>query len=1096
MTTAESIDAFAARYPFPLDDFQVRAIRALESGRSVLVAAPTGTGKTVVADYGVALARRLGMRAIYTAPIKALSNQKFHDWRAVHGNDVGLLTGDVSENPDGRILVMTTKVLRNMLVRGGDALADTAVVIFDEVHFLADPDRGTTWEEAILSCPAHVRLVCLSATISNAAEIARWIERVHREVVLVEHPVRAVPIDHLYLHDGALWPLVDADGTRHNPLRVGGELRVPRPPGVPRGARPQEQAHPRDVLGLLGAHGMLPVIWFQFGRRACEVGAAACLQPGPYGTVPMDLGGDREAHRRRAERVTATLAVLRAEDRALQQVQDIVRLVGHGVAFHHAGVLPVLKQLVEGLFTDGLLSAVFATETLALGVNMPARSVVVTEHTKYDGTARRVLLPNEYQQLAGRAGRRGMDARGFSVNLYSPWTPCGEVQDLATAALFPVRSAFTARYHTVASLWDGTARGLDRLERLFSLSLRQFQTDDALRAVLDEVEELRSEVRSRHFACPVDNVENDAVVQYGAIRRDLAETRRQVARGRTTVASAARDAGHLPWTPPAPAMVKRAMAAFTGGEVVHLSDWRADRPSSSEAASPPRPIFAADPDWEGSPADSPHRGRSSASADAAGGGGRTGPQTGVVARSPSRPGAMAWAIFLRREGTGPGVFLVGEEVAAVRQWGMVTRLAPPKSSTTRVAVPEALRSARIGMPVDIYDASLRAGVSARLEAFELPDASRYEAERAARQASLEARLVTPHVEREAFLAASIVAHPCHACSHRAAHERAWKHEREAQVSLQQAEANAITVERLAATQATRILASIVGVLGEFGALTPVRDGLAAPTDLAAALTAIYDPTGLVLLNAARRGWFDRLSPADLMEVVSWFCFDRDAVRWNRFRLSAVVREVRDRLAELSEALTEAEARADLAPTPGPSLVLEGPVTAWCRGASFAELLDGIGVAEGDLLQVLNKTLDLASQLREGLRNMGLGEADETGHPVPWAIGRWSRAMLPGAAVANTGPVGNSLVARLEEGDRLVRRGLVAESLRLIVSGAGPETTSTDAAVAAVTERTAPVHQRPRRRRVSAVRRPRPAVMQEPPACNHPGPIPRPDAHGE
>ena len=1033
--SADPTRAFTEQYPFPLDDFQLRAIRALESGRSVLVAAPTGTGKTVVADFGVDLAKRLGMRAIYTAPIKALSNQKFHDWRAVHGNEVGLLTGDISENPDGRILVMTTEVLRNMLLRGGDALSDTAVVIFDEVHFLADPERGTTWEEAILSCPPHVRLVCLSATISNAAEIARWIGRVHREVTLIEHPVRAVPIDHLYLHDGALWPLVDADGTRHAPLRVGGELRVPRPVGIPRGARPQEQPHPRDVLALLGANGMLPVIWFQFGRRACEIGAAACLQPGPYGAALVDLGGDREAHRRRDERIAATLAVLRAEDRALQQVQDIVRLVGHGVAFHHAGVLPVLKQLVEGLFTDGLLSAVFATETLALGVNMPARSVVVTEHTKYDGTSRRVLLPNEYQQLAGRAGRRGMDARGFSVNLYSPWTPCSEVQDLATAPLFPVRSAFTARYHTVASLWDGTTRGRDRLERLFSLSLRQFQTDDALRAVLDEVEELRSEVAARHYDCPIDGVEDDAVVHYGALRRDLADTRRQVVRGRTTLAAASRDAGHLPWTPPAPAMVKRTMTAFTGGEVVHLSDWRE---ASAQQASDAKQA-----------------------ADAS------------ASTAPRDCDAMAWAIFLRREGTGPGVFLVGEEVVAVPQWGMVTRLAPPKAATTRIPVPSALRDAPLGLPTDAYEANLRAGVSGRLASFNLPDASHYEAERTARQATLEARLVTPHLEREALIVTAMAAHPCHACTFRGAHERSWKHEREAQVSLQQAETEAAGISRLAATQATRILDAIVGVLGEFGALTPVRDGLAAPTDLATALTAIYDPTGLVLLNAARRGWFDRLNPADLMEVVSWFCFDRDAVRWNRFRLSAVAREVRDRLAELSESLSDAEAKADLPPTPGPSLVLEGPLTAWCRGATFSELLDGIGVAEGDLLQVLNKTLDLASQLREGLRTMGMGEADESGRPAPRVIGR-SRARRTGAAANPAGPVGESLVARLEEGDRLVRRGLVAESLRLIVVGAGPETTSTDAAVAAAASVPSepPMREKPRRRRVAAVRRPR------------------------
>lgn len=442
---------------------------------------------------------------------------------------------------------------------------------------------------------------------------------------------------------------------------------------------------------------------------------------------------------------------------------------------------------------------------------------------------------------------------------------------------------------------------------------------------------------------------------------------------------------------------------------------------------------------------------------------------------------MTWAIFLRREGTGPGIFLVGEEVVAVPQWGMVTRLAPPKASTTRIAVPSALRDAPLGLPADPYAASLRAGVSGRLASFDLPDASNYEADRMARQATLEARLVTPHLEREALIVTAMAAHPCHVCTFRAAHERAWKHEREAQVSLQQAETEAARVTRLAATQATRILDAIVGVLGEFGALTPVRDGLAAPTDLATALTAIYDPTGLVLLNAARRGWFDRLNPADLMEVVSWFCFDRDAVRWNRFRLSAAAREVRDRLAELSEALTAAEARADLPPTPGPSLVLEGPLTAWCRGATFAELLEGIGVAEGDLLQVLNKTLDLASQLREGLRTMGMGEVDDTGRPTPRVVGR-SRARRTGAVVTAGGPIGESLVARLEEGDRLVRRGLVAESLRLIVVGAGPETTSTDAAVAAASSgtRETPTREKPRRRRVAGVRRPRVPVVREEP----------------
>src|SRR5687768_12787140 len=209
---AELIDRFGARYPFPLDEFQLQAIRHLESGRSVLVAAPTGSGKTVLAEFGLFLAREQNLRAIYTAPIKALSNQKFRDWRQLYGDAVGLLTGDVSENGDGAIVVMTTEVLRNMLLETPHSLDDVGAVIFDEVHFLADPERGTTWEEAILYCPKHVQLVCLSATVPNADEITTWISLVHRETALVSHFERTVPLEHLYYLEDQLITLVDERG--------------------------------------------------------------------------------------------------------------------------------------------------------------------------------------------------------------------------------------------------------------------------------------------------------------------------------------------------------------------------------------------------------------------------------------------------------------------------------------------------------------------------------------------------------------------------------------------------------------------------------------------------------------------------------------------------------------------------------------------------------------------------------------------------------------------------------------------------------------------------------------------------------------------
>ena len=1006
------VDGFARRYPFPLDQFQLEAMQALSADRSVLVAAPTGTGKTVIAEFGVELARSKGMRAIYTAPIKALSNQKFHDWRATYGDAVGLLTGDVTENASGDVLVMTTEVLRNMVLRSPEAFGDTAVVIFDEVHFLADPDRGTTWEEAILNCPPHVQLACLSATVSNAAEIARWIGRVHRETILVEHSTRAVPIDHLYIHDDRIWPLVDATGKLHEPLRVGGETRTPRPMGMGRGARPKELPRPRDVLAILGENQMLPVIYFLFGRRACEVAGASCDR--------LDLGGDAVTRRRRTERVRQTMEALGPEDRTLAQVRDLTHLLERGMAFHHAGVLPVLKQLVEGLFSEGLLGAVFATETLALGVNMPARSVVIAEHTKYDGVSRRVLLPNEYSQLSGRAGRRGKDVRGFAVSLYSPWTTCAEVQELIGADLLPVRSAFTPRYHTVVSLWDGTRTGRERLQRLFASSLRQFQTDDALQEAMAEVEVLRAEADQRHYVCPVPDVGDDAIVDYTALRRDVAEAHRQAERARIAVAGAARDAGHLPWNPPSPVAVKRAVQGFTGGEVVYLSNWRA--------------TVARDASTEDEPV-------------------------------PATTAGGAWAVFLRRDGSGPGIFLAEGHLIQVRQWSVVTRLSSGRDGISRVVVPPDLVDAQPQTDArTVLDPMGWARFEAGIAALELPDLARFEADRRARQRELTERLVTPQVIREASLQLRMAGHPCHKCPHRSAHDRAWRREREALRSVMEAEAHAALIETEAATQATRTLDAIVSVLGRFGALTPARAGLAQPTDIAVGLRSLYDPNGLLLLNAARRGWLDALTPTDLMELISWFCYDRDTVRYNRYWLSAVMSEVRNRLDELGAEMVQAEQRAGLTITSGLNRSFHGVLTAWCRGETFGELLDSVGVSEGDLLLTMNKTLDLASQLREALRSLtevpgAAGVASDGG-----AEPRPGRRGLRGSAV-----VDDSLVGRLEIGDRLVRRGLVAQSLKMIVNSPG-----TDASIVAdgpvVIDLTPPRTARGRRRAIIPVRR--------------------------
>src|SRR6266542_2478167 len=435
MTPEELVDEFVARQPYALDDFQLEAIRALANRHSVLVAAPTGTGKTVIADFGVFKARRAGLRAFYTTPIKALSNQKYRDYRAMYGDEVGLLTGDISLNAEAPIVIMTTEVLRNMLVTGS-TLDDVGAIVFDEVHYMGDAERGTAWEESILLAPQHIPLVCLSATVPNASEIAEWIREAHGDLSCVFHDERAVPLEHRYwLPDAAadkhtfkVTTVMDADGQRTasaSRLRtVGGELagRVRWGGTTSQGFRgeervagadgdPRETPAPWRVVRYLEGGSLTPAIFFLFSRRATEEAAASCLALRP---VPHAVELIQEAKSR--------LADLSPEDRNLRQVALLLgRFLPRGVAVHHAGLLPQVKLLVEEFFQAGKLRTVFATDTLALGINMPARTVVIGEMLKFDGTARRLLTPNEYRQMTGRAGRRGIDERGVSLLIYSPW---------------------------------------------------------------------------------------------------------------------------------------------------------------------------------------------------------------------------------------------------------------------------------------------------------------------------------------------------------------------------------------------------------------------------------------------------------------------------------------------------------------------------------------------------------------------------------------------------------------------------------------------------------------------------------------------------
>ena len=461
---------------------------AFRDGASVMVAAPTGTGKTIVAEYGIYDSLKRAGRVFYTTPIKALSNQKFRDLRQLYGNNVGLLTGDVTENREARILVMTTEVLRNMLLQTPWEVDDVDVVIFDEIHFLADTERGTTWEESIILCPEHIQLICLSATVSNAPEIAEWIGRTHRPIELITHLQRAVPLSLSYFVNEKLYEVVNHHGelVRDFPKTGGEATKQVGRNSRRRGDRPgMDEPLPHEIIDALRAKQMLPAIYFLFSRNDCQVFAErlAMMRPdlvSPEQATAIDLIVD------------TYLASLRPEDRKLDQVELITSLVRKGIGFHHAGLLPVLKQLVEVLFGRGLMMVVFATDTLALGVNMPARTVVIGRMSKWDGRRRRVLLPNEFQQMAGRAGRRGMDEFGQVVVPYSPWIEFRDMLEIATGPLEPVRSAFAIRYNTVLNLWDPPDG--DRVRQMLQQSLAQYQTSQRVRQLEDDIIEVNGDI--------------------------------------------------------------------------------------------------------------------------------------------------------------------------------------------------------------------------------------------------------------------------------------------------------------------------------------------------------------------------------------------------------------------------------------------------------------------------------------------------------------------------------------------------------------------------------------------------------------------------
>ncbi|WP_104433002.1 DEAD/DEAH box helicase [Kineococcus xinjiangensis] len=529
---------------FELDPFQVQACQALEAGRGVLVAAPTGAGKTVVGEFAVHLALVTGRKAFYTTPIKALSNQKYTELVARHGAaSVGLLTGDNTVNGDAPVVVMTTEVLRNMLYAGSSTLAGLGYVVMDEVHYLADRFRGAVWEEVIIHLPSDVLVASLSATVSNAEEFGAWLDTVRgdTEIVVSEH--RPVPLwQHLAVGtrlydlftDPAGDPLEGDEGSLVPGAIVNPELvalarqqvradRLTRGPGRDRRRGPVRGPRPgtpgrAQVLEVLDAAGLLPAITFIFSRAGCDAAVQQCMAWGIKLTTPEE---QREIRRRVEERC----ADIPSADLAVLGYWEWLDGLEHGLAAHHAGLLPTFKETVEHLFAAGLVKAVFATETLALGVNMPARSVVLEKLVKWNGQAHVDITPGEYTQLTGRAGRRGIDVEGHAVVLWTPGTDPEAVAGLASRRTFPLRSSFRPTYNMAVNLVEQVGRQPAR--DILETSFAQFQAD---RAVVGLAKRIRTQQEALAGYREAMTCHLGDFAEYHRLRQEVSEREKDMSR--------------------------------------------------------------------------------------------------------------------------------------------------------------------------------------------------------------------------------------------------------------------------------------------------------------------------------------------------------------------------------------------------------------------------------------------------------------------------------------------------------------------------------------------------------------------------------------
>lgn len=950
-----ALGAFEASLDFPLDDFQRQACAAVEADRSVLVAAPTGAGKTIVGEFGIYLALRRGMKAFYTTPIKALSNQKYHDFVRAYGEDyVGLLTGDTSINTEAPVVVMTTEVLRNMLYANSTTLTGLGYVVMDEVHYLADRFRGAVWEEAIIHLPEHVNVISLSATVSNVEEFGAWLDTVRggTDIIVSEH--RPVPLwQHMMVGHRVVDLFVPEDnsaqGKNHtqgknqepeeklsrkqakkaqkakqrgatveagaNPLlaglRLNPQLKALRPGfrsspgrgryggkrerfrhrregwlnetfssgerggsnrrdrfsndrfsndrefdarGEQKPLRPQRITRP-EMVRALDKQGLLPAICFIFSRAGCDGAVSHCVSADITLTTPEQ----QQTIRAYIAEATAHLDTRDLNTLGYYEWRDgLIR----GIAAHHAGLLPLFKEVVETLFAQGLIKLVFATETLALGINMPARTVILEKLTKYNGESHVDITAGEYTQLTGRAGRRGIDIEGHAVVMWRPGMSPEHVATLASTRTYPLNSSFRPTYNMAANLI--ASYGAERTRKILESSFAQFQADKSVVGIASRVRKNENALEGYReaMACHLGDF-----TEYVQLSRQIAELEKKASKSNERHARA---------------QAHHSIQQLLPGDIIYI----------------------------------PH--------------GRSRGYAVVITRSDSH--------------ADPRIGIVTEDAhqrtASTRDFEgavePVSRIKIPKRLSLKT--PKERRDTASRMRQALYDGR---------------------APRALAQQNIPARQNSIDAQLEA-LQAQLRNHPCHGCSDRANHMR-WA-ERWQKLNSE-TEGLRRQIARRTNTIA-QVFNRISRLLESYGYVERTEDGELSLTTGGQALRRIYGERDLLTALCLDAHFLDGLEPAAIAATVAALTYQgkRDAVeylaRYPHPSLRAPIATITQRLADLNAA--EEQHKVNL--TPACDFGLVEPMYAWANGAHLAKAIEDTGLAAGDFVRWAKQVLDALDQI--------------------------------------------------------------------------------------------------------------------------------------